>query len=197
LLLCHLTLRTHYVISPPGNPPNRPRIFQRGLVQTATNSPGAIQANGSVTVNGNVPPPDRILLPDNVKAAVAILKQAPPDTRIYFITYPTNASDRSEIGRFERRLEEVFWEGGRALWKNNQLQIGSSLMTVEGAVPQGGGVVGCTPPTKTTAASIWAEQALAALGYPCVRPSVSGPEDARGSDFVLFVTVDGRPKPEE
>lgn len=162
--------------------------------QIMTNSPGAVQAGGNVTLLGERPPPDRILVPEDVVAAVAILKQAVPGSAVFFITFPTNARENGEIVRFLTELENVFAKAGWIPYRERNLQIGS-VTTMESSGATHGEGIGCSAPRNPTPATTLAIRALAALHAPCTNHAVVGPEDfpqSTPSPFALYVSVGTR-----
>lgn len=59
---------------------------------------GAMQAGADLTVFGTPTEPDRALTQQKMSKVMMLLKAASPAGAVYFITFPTNARDNSEIG---------------------------------------------------------------------------------------------------
>jgi len=164
--------------------PNPAPPVQQIPQQTMTNSPGGMQAGHDLTVFGPLPPPARVLNPDDVKEAVGLLKQV-KDGSIFFITYPTQVPDHGEISSFTDKLEDVFSEAGWMTYRERNNYLGFSTV--------GGGGIGCSTPQKMTPASELAIKALLILHYPCTHPSIFSDVDIGGpSNYALFVTVGTR-----
>jgi hypothetical protein len=192
-------LATPPTATAPQNPSPTPPI-QAGrdaITQTMTNSPGGIQAGHDLTVIGDLPKPNRSFNPEDVKRAVAVLKKAPAGTRIYVITFPTNARPGSEISEFADQIENVFSQGGCFPYREHQVFLGSFSAVSEGGSHHGEGI-GCTIPRGMNANANLAMQALNILHYPCHAPSVfTPPEDAdKPAQWGLYISVGTRIEPE-
>jgi hypothetical protein len=190
---------TPLIAPAPRNPSPIPPI-QAGrdaITQTMTNSPGGIQAGHDLTVIGDLPKPNRSFNPEDVKRAVAVLKKAPTGTRIYVITFPTNARPGGEISEFADQIENVFSQGGWFPYREHAVSLGSFNSVSEGGSHHGEGI-GCTIPRGMDANANLAMQALNVLHYPCHAPSVfTPPEDAdKPSSWGLYISVGTRIEPE-
>jgi hypothetical protein len=167
------------------------------ITQTMTNSPGGIQAGHDVTVIGTLRKPHRSFNPEDVKHAVAVLKKAPMGTRIYVITFPTNAPLHGEISEFADQIENVFSQAGWFPYREHQVSLGSVSSVSERSSHHGEGI-GCTTPRGMDTNANLARQALTILHYPCQADSAfTPPEDAdKPSQWGLYISVGTRIEPE-
>ncbi|NYF91897.1 hypothetical protein HDF08_004016 [Edaphobacter lichenicola] len=182
--------------TPMQQPSNVGCIGGSGNACVGTNQPGGVV----IGTLGSVPPPDRTLSPDNVTKAVDLLKRAGSETRIFFITFPTQASDDGEIGKFTLTLENVFNKAGWNPYRERNVQLGQFRSISERSSSEGEGI-GCSLPDPPTRESQLAMQALSLLGYPCTHPSVyqpfANPGQQSNFGFALYVSVGTRIKPEQ
>ncbi len=157
------------------------------LNQEMTNSPGGIQAGGDIMVNGPLPPPDRILLPEKIKAAIELLKSADLKSgAVYITTFPTQVPEKSEISLFTNRIVAVFSEAGWYAFRDRQVQFGS----ISDGLNHGEGI-NCADPIQPTPGTTAARKALALLGYPCIGHAAF-PLENPAIPYALYISVGTR-----
>jgi hypothetical protein len=162
------------------------------VTQTMTNSPGGMQAGHDLTVIGNIPAPDRVLLPNDENTAIDLLKTVAPRGMVYFIKIPTDSPENSEISRFQRILENVFARGGWDRWPDRETHFGSFTTMDETYTSHGEGI-GCTPAKGHEKEAAVAMKALEILKYPCRGRSANDFESyPRHGDFVIYISVGTR-----
>jgi hypothetical protein len=157
-----------------------------------TNSPGGMQAGRDLYAIGKMPSPERIIMPEDIKAAGDILSSGSGSIEI--ITFPTDLALGSEIDRFATKLESALSQHGWTVYRNRENHIGSFNGRID--MPYGPHGVGCNTSQPPSEASSIATRALSALKYPCAGPSIIG-DYGNAGHFTFYITVGTRIVPEQ
>lgn len=179
-------------VQPPEVAPAQPSVTQSGTgnqqtVQTMSNSPGGIQAGGNLTVNGPLPTPARILLPEDIEAARSILSTS--KGRIEIISFPTQVPPNSEIDKFTDALSYALSQANWSVYRERFTSIGSFNGRTD--MPYGPHGVGCSITDPNSDEARAALLALAKLKLHCAGQSAIF-SHGETNPLTLYITVGTR-----
>jgi len=105
-------------------------VDQKATAPCSGNAIGGSVDNSGCTA-GYVPPPARLITPDNATAAKTILNSAPPGSRVYFIV--VGSTSDPEIRNFDAQVEELF---DRNVWRVTYLKTETFGLSMPGQTTQ-------------------------------------------------------------
>lgn len=150
------------------------------VCQDTENSNCAENNYGQQVVIGYVVPPHRVISPQNVSAAVAILESAPRESKVR-VNYAAENGD-AEIERFFKQVTELFLRANH--WRVETERIGKSMNFADGGTLTGEGI-GCSPSSDI---GVLAKKAMDISGFPCMRePADWGVKHGAPADIVISI----------
>jgi len=143
--------------------------------------------NGQQIIYGYVPPPPRVMTPENAAKATSLLKTAPSRSRVHFIY--VGSTDNKEINDFYNQVAGLFIDASDRWQIDGKDVVGTAIVTADGAISHGEGI-GCSISNPTSAAGGIAKSALAATGFPCAHEAI--PFGPRPSPADINISVGTR-----